>query len=267
MFVIYCLKTAKKEELSMDTAIKDRVDTATPRTSETIPGFFARGLSYYKLFWVFFLASFLGAMVETAFMLLTKGELQNRSGVIYGQFSLVWGMGAVLFTLCFHRLAGSRDLWVFLSGTVLGGAYEYFCSWIQEVLFGACFWDYSHIPLNINGRVSLLYAMFWGVTAVVWVKDLYPRLCHLIGRIPNAVGKPLTWVLTLFMAFNILISGAALGRWNQRQLGHPPANRVEAFLDQRYPDQRMYENYSTLTFVGTDEAKTAAGMAAVLSPK
>lgn len=222
------------------------------RARPAAPGAFAQKMGYDKLFWIFFLASFLGAMVETVFMLLTKGELQNRSGVIYGQFSLVWGMGAVLFTLCFHRLSGSRDLWVFLAGTALGGAYEYVCSWIQEVLFGACFWDYSHIPLNINGRVSLLYSMFWGVAAVVWVKDLYPRLCRLIGRIPAAVGKPLTWVLTLFMLFNILISGAALSRWEQRQLGLPPANPAEAFLDRHYPDQRMYQNYSTLTFIGAD---------------
>ena len=119
---------------------------------------FARGMNYYKLFWVFFLCSFLGAVVETIFMFLTRGEIQDRSSVIYGPFSLVWGMGAVLFTLCFHRLAGRRDLLIFIGGTVLGGTYEYLCSWGQEVLFGARFWNYSHIPFNINGRVCLLYA-------------------------------------------------------------------------------------------------------------
>lgn len=229
-------------------------------SSESIPGFFAQGVSYYKLFWIFFLASFLGAVVEILFMLVSRGELQSRSGVIYGQFSLVWGVGGVLFTLCFHRLSDRRDLWIFLAGTVLGGAYEYACSWLQEVLFGACFWDYSHIPLNINGRVSLLYSMFWGVAAILWVKDLYPRLCRLIGHIPNAIGKPLTWGLTAFMAANILVSAAALERWNQRQFQVPARNGVEAFLDRHYPDQRMYDNYSTLTFVGTEEAKIAAGV-------
>lgn len=232
---------------------------ARPSCGE-IPGFFARGTGYYKLFWVFFLASFLGAATETLFMLLTRGELQNRSGVVYGPFSLVWGMGAVLFTVCFHRLAGRRDLLIFLAGTVLGGAYEYFCSWVQEALFGACFWDYSHVPLNLNGRVSLLYSMFWGVAAVIWVKDLYPRLCRVIGRIPNRWGKPLTWALTLFMVWNVLVSAAALGRWDQRQMGVPPRNAVEVFLDRHFPDKRMRRNYSTLTFVGTPEARSAAGV-------
>ena len=232
-------------------------------SSETIPGFFARGVSYYKLFWVFFIASFLGAITETLFMLLTRGELQNRSGLIYGQFSLVWGLGAVLFTVCFHRLTGRRDLVIFLAGTVLGGAYEYLCSWVQEVLFGACFWDYSHIPLNINGRVSLLYSMFWGVAAVLWVKDLYPRMCRWIGRIPGPIGKHLTWALTGFMAVNILLSAAALARWDARQMGRPPQNPVDVFLDVHFPDRRMYQNYSTLTFVGTEEAKEAAGVGTV----
>lgn len=237
-----------------------KVFRAPRPSSETIPGFFAQGVSFYKLFWVFFLASFLGAVTETVFMLLTKGELQNRSGVIYGQFSLVWGMGAVMFTVVFHRLSGRRDLYIFLAGTVLGGAYEYLCSWMQEMLFGACFWDYSHIPLNINGRVSLLYSMFWGVAAVLWVKDIYPRMCRVIGRIPNPAGKPLTWALTLFMVFNVVISAAALARWDRRQMGAPPQNSVETFLDSHFPDKRMYQNYSTLTFVGTEEAKRAAGV-------
>lgn len=222
-----------------------------PRPSgEEPPDFFARGLNYYKLFWIFFICSLLGAVVETVFMLLTKGEVQNRSSLIYGQFSVVWGMGGVLFTVCLHRLTGRRDLAVFLGGTVLGGAYEYLCSWLQEAVFGASFWDYSHIPFNINGRVNLLYAMFWGVAAVIWVKDLYPRMCALIRRIPNRVGIPLTWALTVFMVLNMLISAAALGRWQQRQLGQPAENGAERFLDLHFPDERMYQNYSTLTYVG-----------------
>ncbi|MGN0968629.1 MAG: hypothetical protein ACI4O3_05105, partial [Oscillospiraceae bacterium] len=53
----------------------------------------------YWLFWAFLCASVLGVIIETGFMLLTRGALMNRSGVLYGPFSLVWGAGAVLFTL------------------------------------------------------------------------------------------------------------------------------------------------------------------------
>ncbi len=213
---------------------------------EEQPDFFARGVGFDKLFWVFFIASFLGAILETAFMLLTRGELQNRSGVLYGPFSLVWGFGAVLFTLCFRRLTGRGGWEVFL-----GGAYEYLCSWLQEVLFGACFWDYSHLPLNIHGRVSLIFTLFWGLAALAWVRAVYPALCRWIGRLPNRRGPILTRALAAWMAVNIALSGAALGRMNQRQSGLPPANVLETFLDQHFPDQVLYHNYSNLVYIGT----------------
>lgn len=229
-------------------------------SSETIPGFFARGINYYKLFWVFLIVSFLGCMVETVFMLLTRGQIQNRSGVLFGPFSLVWGVGAALFTLCFQRLDKCRTLPVFLAGTVLGAVYEYACSWLQELLFGACFWDYSHLPFNINGRVNLMFSLFWGAAAVLWVRLAYPALCRWIGRIPNQMGRSLTLCLTALMVFNVALTSAALGRMDQRRRGAEAANAVEVFLDRQYPDQRLQRIFTNLTYIGTDEARAAAGV-------
>ena len=158
-------------------------------SSENIPGFFARGVNFYKLFWVFIIVSFLGCLVETVFMLLTRGELQNRSGVIYGSFSLVWGLGAVMFTAVLYKYKDRSDRYVFLAGTILGGAYEYACSVFTELVFGTVFWDYSKIPFNLGGRINLLYCFFWGIAAVVWMRVLYPRLSDWIEKIPKKAGE------------------------------------------------------------------------------
>jgi uncharacterized membrane protein len=157
-------------------------------------------VSLRRLFWILFIASFLGANIETAFMLLTRGELQNRSGVLFGTFSLVWGFGAVLFTLCFRRFQGRGGVRVLLGGALVGAGYEYLCSWLQEVLFGACFWDYSHLPFNLHGRVCLVFSLLWGVAALVWVRRIYPWLQRWIDRIPARTVGPLTRVLAVFMA-------------------------------------------------------------------
>lgn len=250
----------------MSAATKASVQTKTispaeeTASSETIPGFFAHGVNFYKLFWIGIVTSFLGCMVETVFMLLTRGQIQNRSGVLYGAFSLVWGLGAVLFTLCFHRRAKDTTALIFIAGFVMGAGYEYACSWVQEVLFGACFWDYSHLPLNINGRVNLVFSAFWGLSAVVWVRYLYPALCRLIGKIPNDIGKPFTLFLTVLMCANVAITAASLHRMDQRQKQIPASNVVEVFLDRHYPDARLYQTFSTLKYVGTDEARAAAGL-------
>ena len=59
---------------------------------------FARGLNFYKLFWVFFIGCFLGVVVETLFYLVTEFRFTNRTGLLYGPFNLVYGFGALLMT-------------------------------------------------------------------------------------------------------------------------------------------------------------------------
>ena len=49
------------------------------------------------------------------------GELMSRSSVVYGPFSIVWGMGCVLLTLILYQYRERSDSFIFLFGTFLGG--------------------------------------------------------------------------------------------------------------------------------------------------
>ena len=84
----------------------------------------ARPLTPYRVFWLFLIAGVAGDLIEVAFWLLTRGELISRSSLLYGPFSLVWAMGAVLLTLAFHHMDDQSPARIILAGTVLGGAYE-----------------------------------------------------------------------------------------------------------------------------------------------
>ena len=206
-------------------------------------------IGLYELFWVFFLTSGLGALCEIVFCRFSMGWFMSRSGVLYGQFSLVWGVGAVLFTLLFCRRGTGRPAVIFCAGTAVGAVYEYACSWLQEAAFGASFWDYSHLPLNLNGRINLAFCLFWGGAALLWAKAACPLIRRWIGCIPGRVGRPLTLCLALLMAANIALSGAALLRSGARRQDVPAQNAVEAFLDRHYPDQRLKESFPTLRWV------------------
>ncbi len=220
------------------------------RTAKSVPVVFAQGCGFYKLACLFFTGAFLGDVIETVFCRMTAGVWMSRSSVLYGPFSIVWGFGAVLLTALLYRYRKRSDGFLFLSGTVLGGAYEYGCSVLSELLFGTVFWDYSHIPFNLGGRINLLYCFFWGIAAVVWLKFCYPRLSGLVERIPMGAGKILTWALVVFMALNMLVSALAFGRYAERALLHlPPQNALEQFLDDHYPDQRIQQVYPSAIFV------------------
>lgn len=211
------------------------------------PTVFAQGCSPTKLIWIFFIAALLGDIIETLFCRATMGIWMSRSSLIYGPFSIVWGLGAVMFTALLYRYKDKSEGYLFLAGTIVGGVYEYVCSVFTELVFGTVFWDYSHIPFNLAGRINLLYCFFWGIAAAVWMKVLYPRLSRLIERIPMKAGKVLTWVIVVFMVFNMAISALALGRYQQRQSApDAPTNGFTEFLDLYYPDERIHQVYPNM---------------------
>lgn len=215
---------------------------------------FAGGCSIYKLISLFFLGAFLGDLTETVFCLITTGRLMSRSSVVYGPFSIVWGLGCALLTAVLYRGRNRSDSYLFAAGTLLGGAYEYICSVFTELVFGTVFWDYSGFRFNLGGRINLLYCFFWGIAAVVWMKLLYPRLSGWIERLSVRPGKILCRVMVVFMTANCIISAMALTRYEERQRGAadgvfsrmPP---VEEFLDGHFGDERMERIYPNAKLV------------------
>ena len=204
---------------------------------------FAAGCSFYKIVLLFFCGAFLGDLTETVFCRITAGVWMSRSSVVWGPFSIVWGLAIALVTALLYKYKDRSDSFLFGMGTFLGGAYEYLCSVFTELVFGKVFWDYSEIPFNLGGRINLLYCFFWGIAAVVWFKLLYPRLSDWIEKIPMKPGKIITWALIIFMCCNIVMSCMALIRYDARGKGVSAENTLEEWLDKHYDDARMQRIY------------------------
>ncbi len=204
---------------------------------------FAYGINFYKVFLLFVIGSFLGDITETIFCKVTAGIWMSRTSLVIGAFSLVWGIAIGLATVLLYKYKDREDGFIFLVGTFLGGAYEYFCSVFTELVFGKVFWNYSEIPFNLGGRINLLFCFFWGIAAVVWIKNLYPIFSDLIEKLPVSFGKMLTWFLVVFMIFDIALSSAAMARSGQREKNIPATNALETWLDIHYDDAKMQKIY------------------------
>lgn len=209
---------------------------------------FARGINFYKLFIIFFSGSFVGVLIELLWCYLRNGYFESRSGLVYGPFNLVYGIGALVLTMALYRYRNRSWTFSFIGGFVTGSVIEYFCSFFQELLFGSTSWDYSNIPFNLNGRICLLYSVFWGVLGIFWIKKIYPRIAGWILRIPDRVGKTVVWILLAFMVLNSAVSGAAVYRWAERTAGKEASGSLERVLDERFPDERMERIYANLEF-------------------
>ena len=209
---------------------------------------FARGINLYKILLVCFVGSFAGVVIEMLWCLVRNGYIESRAGLVYGPFNLLYGVGAVAVTAALYRYR-NRGQWLsFLGGMAAGSVVEYVCSWGQEFFFGSRSWDYSNLPFNLNGRICLLYSVFWGVLGVLWIKDIYPRMAKAILRVPNRAGKILTWALTAFLIFNAAVTFLAVDRWSERLAGAPATNALWELIDERFPDERMEKVFANMHF-------------------
>ena len=173
-------------------------------------------LQYRAILWVFLISSFLGCMVETVFCRFSMGYWMNRSSLVFGQMSMVWGLGILLATVVLRRFQEKPAWRIFLIGTVIGSVFEYVCSVATEMAFGLVFWDYLDFRFNVAGRINLGFGFLWGVAAVIWIKLLYKPISIFIRFLIDKTGRWLSAVALILLFVDIIISCMALSRYTER---------------------------------------------------
>lgn len=202
---------------------------------------FAVGTSLHKLVFVFTVGCVVGYIVETIFCILWHGYWQTRQGMIWGPFSQIYGLGAVLMTLLLAPQMNKRNLTIFALCALIGGCFEFFCSVFQELAFGTRSWDFSDQRLHFGGRTSVLFMCLWGSLGIFFVRVVYPTISYRIERIPARIGVPISWMLIIFFTINLFVTSTAISRWTQRQNRIPPQHVYHQFLDTHFPSERMAE--------------------------
>lgn len=167
-------------------------------------------------------------------------------GVIYGPLNIVYGAGAVLMVL----LLKNDKLWykIYLKGMLIGGAFEYLTSYLQETFIGSISWDYSDLPFNLNGRTALSIMLIWGFACVLLMKIVYPFISRLLDKIPINIMNTLYCVLVVLLILDILISWTALGRQYLRHKGHRPLTFIGEFYDNYYTDEFLKKYFANMKF-------------------
>lgn len=200
--------------------------------------------NFFQYVWIFIAGCYSGYIIETLWCLIRHGYIESRKSLVLGHLSVAYGIGAVLLTLVLIRFQNASVWKIFLIAFLTGTVTEYICSLGQEICFGTVAWDYSNVPLNINGRVCLLYSLFWGVLGVFWVKAIIP----LMNKIFTAVNLPYEKIIVVcficFFVFDCALSASAAVRMNVRQTRAEPVNKIEEFLDVHYPDEKMQKIYA-----------------------
>lgn len=210
-------------------------------------------IDYFTVIWLFVGACVFGLAVETIFHAIVYGGLESRSGLVWGPFSPIYGVGAVALTLFLNRFYHSHNLVIFLVSMVVGSTLEYVTSWGMEFFWGAIAWDYTGTFGSLNGRTNFAFGMMWGLLGLVWVRIILPLVKRFFSYLntKNILVRIITLGVTVFLITDIVVTVLALDREGQRADGIPAITWEQQFFDEHFPDSYLQSQMQNMSVYGT----------------
>lgn len=211
-------------------------------------------LDYFSLFWIFVFGCMVGLAIETLFRAIQVGTYESRAGLVWGPFSPIYGVGAVVLTLLLNRLYHMPGLVIFLVSMVVGSLVEFMASWGMEYFWGAIAWDYSGSLGSIQGRTNLVFGLMWGVLGLLWVRVVMPLMKRVLSAVStkNLIVRMATIVMSVFMAINVSVTVLALDRESQRASDVSATTWGQEFFDENFPDSFMQARFENMSVHGRD---------------
>ena len=126
----------------------------------------------------YFVFSVLGWIWESIYCTIKERKWQNR-GFLYGPVCPIYGFGSIMalfiYDLILLGVVPNLSWWMILIvGFFFSMILEYPTSYILEKKFHARWWDYSNLPLNINGRTCAITSIGFGIGAIIIMNYLIP---------------------------------------------------------------------------------------------
>ena len=205
------------------------------------------GLSVWRIMAYFVIYSVVGYIIETIFGIITKGVWESRQSFLYGPFCAIYGLGASIMIMFLHKYSKNYTR-LFIGGFIVGSIVEYLVSWIGESLLGVKWWDYSDMPLNINGRICVYFSIFWGFLALYLIASFNPRIDRLINWIKSKLSvkalKALATTVTLVLLIDCIVTGIALSFFlirmvNDYDLNVPNKEIIVHKYEDIYKDEKL----------------------------
>ncbi len=203
-------------------------------------------LGFCSAVFVYALGGLVGTLWETILNFARGRGFVFCNGSLLTPFNFVYGTGALVIIFL---LGNKKQGWkVFLYGALGGGAVEYLLSFLEETILGTRSWDYSNQPLDINGRVTIPYMIFWGFLCLVVVFAVYRPLDKMLCSLPK---KACAWVASIIFTWIIadfIVTVPALFRYAARAKNKAARTAVGAWIDRIFHDALMKTRFPAMKF-------------------
>lgn len=154
-------------------------------------------------FLLFIIYSILGWINETIITAITNKKFINR-GFLIGPYLPIYGSGAL--SIIFLLKSYQNDLLVlFIMSVIICSIIEYVTSYIMEKIFKARWWDYTHIPFNLNGRICLPFSLIFGLmgSIIILINNYFYKF---LNSIPIIIISIMFIILLTVFTIDLIIS-------------------------------------------------------------
>lgn len=162
----------------------------------------------------FFIYGFLGWCSEVAFAAVRYRKFVNR-GFLNGPICPIYGFGVVSVVGMLYDYQ-SNLVKLYCLSVIVATVLEWITGVVLEKLFHHRWWDYSDMPLNIQGYICLPFSLVWGLACVLVVRLLFPFTQNMIRLIPDMVNLLVLLIFLLVLIADIYVTVHEIFRLNMR---------------------------------------------------
>lgn len=175
-------------------------------------------LTIHQIFWYFLIFSIAGLIIETVYGYISSGVIESRKGFIWGPLCPVYGVCGVVLIWALNKIEYKNVFQLFISGFVVGSVAEYALSYILEAIYGVRFWNYEYLKFNLNGRISLMFSIYWGILAVLIMKLLKPCIDKLVENMKPSVRNVVEIMIFIFLLIDCFMTIWGISTYENRVL-------------------------------------------------
>lgn len=232
------------------------------------------GISIWRILAYFIIYSVIGYIIETLYGIITKGVWESRQSFLYGPFCGIYGLGAVIMIIFLHKYQKKYNA-LFIGGFIVGSITEYIVSLFGEMVLGVKWWDYSGMPLNLNGRICVYFSIFWGFLGMYLIASLNPKIDRLINWIKSKFKslkalKGITITIIILLLLDCIATGFAINFFLIRMIAKNDINvenkeqvmqeyntiygneKLSDFIYTFWGDKKMIKTFSNLKTTDKD---------------
>lgn len=222
-------------------------------------------ITFHQLLWYFIIFSIIGLLIETIFCYITSGIIESRKGLLWGPFCPVYGVGAAMLIILLNKVDTNNNFKLFIYGFLIGSILEYIMSYVLEAIYSIRFWDYTYTGNSVNGRICILYSLFWGILSIFLLKVAKPSIDKLINKIPKTIEKKLDIFVTIFFILNVMVTVWAIQTYENRAVKIyngtydsefnnivPQNSIIKNIEERRFTNERMKKTFPNLRIKDKD---------------